>query len=136
MGNEIPKLVKKDIVDGYAAETLYACLLTNAFPNTPGTYDVYGDLSAWEVADGNGYSTGGKALTGKLGSYTGTTNAMLDADNVAWTNATFSAVKFVVVYNYLATKKIRGIYMFNADKSVTSGTFTVEWNSSGLLKIS
>ena len=136
MANEIPKLVKKDIVDGFAAETLYACLLTNAFPNTAGAYDLYADLSAWELADGNGYSTGGKAITGAAGSYVDTVNGKLDADDTPWPASTFAAVRYVVVYNFLATKKIRGIYKFNADKSVTSGTFTVEWNSSGLMKIS
>jgi len=134
MANVIPKKVKRDIVDGYAAETLYACLLTNLFPNTPGAYDVYGDLTN-EVPNGSGYATEGKILAGAAGSYVDTYNGKLDATDVAWTSATFANVRFVAVYDY-TSKDIRAIYDLGADKSVTAGTFTVEWNTSGLMKVS
>ena len=140
MANVIPKEVKKEIIDGYIAETWKAVLLTSAFVYATGTYVTYNDLliSVTEVV-GTGYTAGGAAVTksawGAGSGYTGTTNAMLDASNVAWTSATFAEVRYVAVYETTGGK-IRAIYEFNADKSVTSGTFTVEWNSSGLLKIS
>ena len=140
MANVIPKEVKKEIIDGYIAETWKAVLLTSAFVYATGTYVTYNDLliSGTEVV-GTGYTAGGAAVTksawGAGSGYTGTTNAMLDASNVAWTSATFAEVRYVAVYETTGGK-IRAIYDFGANESVTSGTFIVEWNASGLTKIS
>ena len=140
MANVIPKEVKKEQIDGYIAETWKAVLLDNTFTYVTGTYITYADLlaSGTEIV-GTGYTAAGAAVTksawGAGSGYTGTTNAMLDATDVAWTTATFAAARFVAVYETTGGL-IRAIYDFGADKSVTTGTFTVEWNASGLIKIS
>jgi len=140
MANVIPKEVKKEHIDAFIAETWKACLLTDDFTYVTGSFITYADI----LADGNevvgtGYTAGGAAVSksawGAGSGYTGTTNAMLDATNVAWTTATFVDVRYVAVYETTGGL-IRAIYDFGADKSVTTGTFTVEWNDSGLLKIS
>ena len=138
MPSQIPKKTKKDITDGWRDETLYVCLLTNAFPGTLGAYDVYGDLTN-ELPGGVGnYTTGGNEVTGRTSDYDGTgLNAVLDATaDVQWTSATFANVRYAVVYNYGAGKQIRAIYNLGADKTVSAGTFTIQWSSSGLIKIS
>lgn len=137
MANVIPKEVKKEIIDGYIAETWKAVLLTNLFTYVSGTHVLYTDLTNEVV--GTGYTAGGKSVTkaawnGGSG-YVDTTNAMLDATDVAWTGATFANVRYVAVYETTGNK-IRAIYDFGADKSVTTGTFTVQWSASGLIKIS
>ena len=136
MANVIPKEVKKERADAFVAETWKACLLTNAFVYVTGTYVTYADLlaSGTEVV-GTGYTAGGATVANKASSYVDTTNVKLDADDTAWTTATFAAVRYVAVYETTGGK-IRAIYDFGADKSVTSGTFTEEWSSSGLIKIS
>lgn len=133
MANVIPKEVKKEIIDGYVAETWKACLLSNLFTYATGTHVSYSDLTN-EIA-GTGYTAGGATVAGKVGAYVDTTNQFLNATDVAWTGATFANARYVAVYNTVSGK-IRAIYDFGADKSVTSGTFTVQWSGSGLIKIS
>ena len=141
MANVIPKEVKKEITDAWKAETWKACLLTNAFSGqyVSGTHILYSNISAYEVASGSGYTTGGVAMsaTDKTSTVSGT-NYVLGATDVQWTGATFAAVRFVVVWkdNGALDGPIRAIYEFNADKAVTSGTFTVEWHADGLIKVS
>ena len=135
MASQIPKHAKKAVTDGWAAETLYVCLLTNAFPNTLGAYGVYGDLTN-ELPTAGGYTVGGKEVTGRTSSYS-TNDAVLDATaDVQWTSATFANVRYAVVYNKTAPFQIRAIYDLGADKTVTGGTFTIQWSASGLIKIS
>jgi len=138
MASKIPKQAKLEILNWWIAEAggLYACLLTSAFPNTDGAYTVYGDLTN-ELVTGAGYTRPGKAITGEVAAYVGAEplNAWLDADDTPWAAATFPDVKFVVVYRF-TSKKIVGIYDLGAVYSVINGTFTVQWNASGLVKIS
>lgn len=133
MASQIPKAAKKAITDGYAAETLYACLLTSTFPNTLGAYAVYGDLTNEVV--GTGYVAGGKEVTGRTSAYS-TNDAVLDATaDIAWPASTFADVKYIAVYSNGATKSIRAIMELATPQSVTSGTFTIQWNASGIIKV-
>lgn len=136
MASVIPKEVKKEIIDGYIAETWKVCLLTNGFTYATGTHVSYSDLTNEVV--GTGYTAGGKSVTksawGAGSGYVDTTNAMIDATDVIWTASTFTA-RYAVVYNTVSGR-IRAIYDFLADKTVTAGTFTIQWNANGLIKIS
>lgn len=129
----VPKITKKDVTDGWKAEAdagqLYVALFTSASDCESRT--LYSDCSA-QVASGGGYTTGGKALTA-TSAYDGD-NAVFDATDVQWTTATFTC-RYAVVYNTV-TSKIRAIYYFASDQTVTGGTFTIQWNSSGLIKVS
>ncbi len=130
----IPKEVKKEIIDGYIAETWKVCLLTSAFSYVSGTHVYYSDLTN-EVADGSGYTTEGESVSQLAWSgYVDGDNAMINATDVPWTTATFTA-RYAVVYSTAGLKPIRAIYYFTEDKTVTAGTFTIQWNPSGLIKI-
>ena len=137
MASVIPREVKKEIIDGYIAETWKVALLTNAFTYVSGTHILYANLTN-EVASSAWYTTGGNAVTksawGAGSGYVDTTNAMLDATDVQWTGATFTA-RYAAVYETTGGK-IRAIYDFAADKTVTGGTFTIQWSANGLIKIS
>jgi hypothetical protein len=139
MANVIPKEVKKEIIDGYIAETWKVCLLNATFAYVTGTHITYADLlaSGKEVV-GTGYTAAGQTVTksawGAGSSYVDTTNAMLDATDSSWATATFSA-GFAAVYNTV-TGRIRAIYDFGGVKTVTTGTFTIQWSGNGLIKIS
>lgn len=138
MATVIPKEVKKELVDTWLLETWKACLLTNAFTYVSGTHILYTDLTN-EVPNGSGYATGGNTVTrcawsaGATG-YVDTTNAAIDAVDTAWPASTFANVRYAVVYENTG-KKIRAIYDFGSDQSVTNGTFTIQWNAAGLIKI-
>ena len=137
MASVIPKEVKKEIVDGWVAEPVWkVCLLTNTFTYVTGTYITYADLlaSGREIV-GAGYTAGGATLAGRVGAYVDTINRRIDATDTIWTAATFANVRYIAVYE-TAGGKIRAIYDLTTTYSVTSGTFTIQWNASGLVKIS
>lgn len=137
MADIIPKEVKKETIDSWLAEQWKACLLTNAFTYVSGTHVSYTDLTNEVV--GAGYTVGGKDLVklpwGGGSGYTAE-DGYLKADNIAWSNATLSNVRYIAVYeNTTASKKIRAIYQFPSDKTVPNGTMTVLWNALGLIRI-
>lgn len=135
MANVTPKFYKKEITDALAAETLKLALFTSAYTPNANTDELYSSLTGEVSASGTGYTTGGIAVSSGLTSgYVDTTNARLDADDLSLASATFTA-RYGVLYN-TTDSKIKAIFDFGGDKVVTGGTFTVVWNSSGLLKVS
>ena len=82
-----------------------------------------------ELANGNGYTTKGNALTNVTptnGSTTATT-ALTDFADTSWTSATFTT-RGCVIYNDSATGDPAIMVIdFGADYSVAGGTFTVEF---------
>ena len=137
MASVIPKEVKKEIIDGYIAETWKVCLLTNLFTYVSGTHILYANLTNEVI--GTGYTAGGAAVTksawGAGSGYVDTVNAYLDGTDVSWPTSTFANVQYAVVYETTGGK-IRGVYDLGAVYSVTSGTFTLQWNPGGLIKVS
>lgn len=132
MASVIPKEVKREVIDGYVAEQWKVCLLTNSFTYVDGTHVLYTDLT--NEVTGAGYTAGGAVVGGKVANYVDTVNCMVDADDTAWPASTFTA-RYAVVYN-IVSGKIRCIIDLGADYSVTSGTFTIQWNIGGIIKIS
>jgi len=92
---------------------------------------VYSDLTN-EVASGGGYATGGNTLGGRTSAFS-TLDATLDATDIQWTSATFTCA-YAAVYETTGGK-IRAIYDLGGSKTVTNGTLTLVWNTSGLLSV-
>ena len=134
MADLIPKFYKKSITDDLAAATLKLALFTSSYTPSANTDELYSGLSNEVSSSGTGYTTGGATVVSKASAYIDTTNAALDAADVAWSSATFTA-RYGVLYN-TADSKIVAVYDFGGDKVVTGGTFTVTWNASGLVKVS
>lgn len=134
MADLITKFYKKSITDTLAAATLKLALFTNAYTPSANTDELYSSLSGEVSSAGTGYTTGGTALSGKASAYIDTTNAALDATDVSWSSATFTA-RYGVLYD-TADSKIKAIFDFGGDKVVSGGTFTVVFNASGLIKVS
>jgi hypothetical protein len=112
------------------------CLLDDG--HTPDATDSgYADVSADELASGNGYTTGGETLTTVVWDRTGGT-VKFDADNAQWTSATFTA-RYAVIYDDTVTTPTADplvcLIDFGANKQVSSGTFTIEFNSSGIITL-
>ena len=79
-----------------------------------------------EVANGNGYTTKGIALTNLTPALDGTT-AVCDFSNVSFTSASFTA-NGCLIYNETATGDPAVCSIaFGGDKTVTNGTFTIEF---------
>ena len=78
-----------------------------------------------EVANGNGYSTKGIALTNVTPALSGDT-ACCDFANVSFTSASFTANGCLIYNDTNADRAVCSI-AFGGDKTVTNGTFTIEF---------
>ena len=122
-------LFKKDVLLGdhhLDSDNIYVALYTSS-ATLNATTDGY--ITANEVANGNGYTTGGVALASKAVTEN-STSGVFDADDPQWTSATFTA-RGALIYNKTlgdASTNSRGaiaILDFGGDFSVSGGTFRI-----------
>ena len=84
---------------------------------------TYSGSTTGEVANGNGYSTGGQTLTvSQIPTSSGTT-AFIDFSDVTWTSATITA-RGALIYNSTDDTAVAALD-FGSDKSSTNGDFTI-----------
>lgn len=100
----IPDTTKTKLVDGthdLDTHVFKMALCTQA--QTLATTSTFGYAGlTGQVANGNGYTTGGKTVTISLARTTGTVT--VNCNTQVWTASTFSA-KWAVIYNDTATNK-------------------------------
>lgn len=85
----------------------------------------------FELAGTGGYTTAGATLTNTAVTTAGTTG-VFDADDAAWAAATFSTY-FAVLYDVTPCNTLICAIDFGGVQTVTSGTFTVQFASSGIV---
>ena len=99
------------------------------------THQWYSDLTN-ELANGNGYTTGGYTLVNKTFAYnSGAKEVRLDADDAQWMNATFS-FRISIVYKWTgtgSTSPLIGYTDWVTDQSITGGTYTLVWDAEGIM---
>ena len=76
-----------------------------------------------EVANGNGYTTGGNTLS-NVTPTTGGTTAYTDFADTTWANATITA-NGALIYNSSESNKAVAVLAFGGDKTSTAGDFTI-----------
>lgn len=122
---------------------LRAVLVTSSWTPAPQSDTVWSGVSTNEVANGNGYTTHGKALTTISITKSGS-DVFLDADNLAWTSSTITAKYLVIVKDANADNALAGTDVIvgyvdletgGGSVSSTAADFSVNMNASGLLKI-
>ena len=120
-------------------DTHKVALFTNSVTTADLVTDTAYGVGAWasnEVPNATGYTTGGALLTVTTFLSTGAGVVTWDADNTPWTSSTFSAVRGCLIYaDALAGDRGLVAVNFGADYAVTSGTFTIQWNASGIFTI-
>ena len=82
-------------------------------------------VTANEVANGNGYTTKGVALTNVTPALSGDT-ACCDFADISFTSASFTA-NGCLIYNDTQADKAVCVVAFGGDKTVSSGTFTIQF---------
>ncbi len=122
----------------WVTDAIKQTLHTATYAPNQDTHTFYSDLTN-ELTTAGGYTAGGVALGTKSVSYDATSNeTRLIAANAAWTSATFTA-RFSATYSDTAgagtTDPLLGYVNFGADQSVSAGTFTIQWDATGVLKI-
>ena len=86
---------------------------------------AYASSGLNEVANGNGYTSGGVALTEVTPTLDGDT-AITDFADASFSNATITA-RGALIYNDDKSDKSVCVLDFGADKTSTSGTFTIQF---------
>jgi len=138
MASVIPKFLKKEIVDGWAAENLKLMLLSSVHAPNAGTQRYIFDASVNEIVDngaGANYIAGGIALAGKAGQYD-TNAAYLDANNVSIGPMSNLNYRYGIVYKDTgnpATSPIRAQIDFVTDQIVVNGTSLISWDALGII---
>jgi hypothetical protein len=122
-------LFKKDVLLGdhhLDSDNIYIALYTSSATLAAAT-DGY--ITTNEVANGNGYTTGGNALASKTVGEN-STSGVFDAADPEWTSATFTA-RGALIYNKTlgdASSNSRGaiaVLDFGGDFAVVGGTFRI-----------
>lgn len=93
-----------------------------------------GTSSQWVTgneASGTNYTAGGAALSGVSLSQSGA-NVSFVASNLSWANVTLTGVVGILVYDTTVSNEGLCYNYFGGTQSVTGGTFTVQWNGSGV----
>lgn len=116
-----------------AADTYKVKLLTAATFNA--THTTLAATGGTEVANGNGYTTGGAALTNVAVTTVTTNDAMFDADDATWTasGGTLSAAYGILYNDTDADDPPVAFIDFGGTESAGDGTqFKIIWNASGI----
>lgn len=113
------------------ADTIKCALMDNSHSFTA-THNTWSQVSANEIS-GSGYSANGEDLANGAVTQAATTD--FDADDTAWTSATFSAWHAVLYDDTLAGDDLILSIDFGGEQQVTGGTFTIQWNASGIITL-
>jgi hypothetical protein len=126
-----------DVMSGsisLSADTIKLMLATSSYTYSA-AHDKRNDITN-EVANGNGYTTGGAELASKTVGTVGT--GVFDAADVSWSASTITA-RYGVIYKSRggasSADELVALIDFGGDVSSTADTFTVTWNASGILTL-
>lgn len=140
MADVIYNSFKQKIMDGSIdldTDTINVALVTSSYTPDQDAHEDYADITN-EVANGNGYATGGAALANKTVTKDNTDNeGVFDADNVTWGSSTITA-RGAIVYKdsgTAATSWFICYFDFGSDQSSSSGDFTITWNAEGIVNL-
>lgn len=133
------------ILDGtidWDTDAFRMVLVTSAYTPAQNTHTAWSDISANEVANGNGYATHGKALTCSVSRSTNVVT--LDCDDQSWAASTITAKYAVIVRDADANGALAAgdtpVFFVDLETgggslSTTSGTLSVTINAAGVYQI-
>ena len=107
-------------------DTFNIALIKNSMAGTYGKATTnYSDVTgnSDEVANGSGYTTGGKALT-NVNPSVDTNVAITDFNDQTWTTATFSA-DGCIIYNVTLSDAAVSVHDFGSTKTASGGDFAL-----------
>jgi hypothetical protein len=115
------------------AQPLKVALLQPSFVPDRDNQQVWGDISASEIAAGGPYVAGGKLLTTKSTNYDPSSDRTnLLADDTVWGPGFTADSAFAVIYDS-ATNRLWSLVDFEGTKEIVSGTLTIDWSATALL---
>lgn len=122
-----------DIVGG--TDDVYVQLTTSSYTPNQDTHDFEDDVT--NEVTGTGYTAGGVQLTSD--DFTQSANVLTwDSDDPSWTGASFTS-RISVYYGKLggasSADPLVNWVDFGGDETVSSGTFTIQQNASGIATV-
>lgn len=119
-------------------DTVKVALMATGHSSSASTNVGWSSVSSNEMTNtsGSAYTADGKTLT-NLEVSQESTHGKLDADNISWTSATFTA-HYAVLYDDTPTSPADPLICsidFSGGQQVTNGTFTIEWAAGGIITI-
>lgn len=116
--------------------TCKLALATDSYTPNRDTHDFWDDVSANELANGNGYTTGGVTLTNVAWSYDSASDQVrLDFDDVAWTFTASKTWRYGILYVDTAgassTDPVIILLTWDSNQSVSTA-YTLVIDSAGL----
>jgi hypothetical protein len=116
---------KEEMLEGVhlASHTFKLALFTSAATLNKSTTTYTGQSN--EVANGNGYTTGGATLTGFTVDLDNDTAVLTFDSPIQWASATFTARGALIYNSTLAGKNAVMVLDFGADYTATNGNFTI-----------
>lgn len=126
----LANLMNAEMDLGVGQDTIRVALYDNTHVFTA-TDSVYTNTN--ELATAGGYTQTGVVLANQAVTEASTTK--FDADDASWTSATFTTYHAVIYDDTHATNDLIANIDFGGAKTVTSGTFTIQWNASGIITL-
>jgi hypothetical protein len=94
---------------------------------------IWANVSANEIT-GTGYTAGGLAFTSGQITWTASGTTMKwDIPDASWATASFTAYHAVIYDDDHASDALMCSVDFGGAQTVSAGTFTIQWNSAGVL---
>lgn len=133
--NKFKQLIQEGGIDlSNGGDTIKVMLVTSSYTPDIDTHDYKDDITN-EVSHAN-YTAGGETLANQATSVDNTDDeGVFDADDVTWTNVTFTT-RYGVIYKdsgVASTSPVIAYIDFGADQSPSGNDFKLTWNSEGIL---
>jgi hypothetical protein len=123
---------KCNLSDESAADVIRVALLDDNH-SFSATDNVWADVSANELPLAGGYVPIGQVLGNQA--VTQAASTKWDADDISWADATFTAYHAVMYDDSLDDDDLILSIDFGGAKTVSSGTFTIQWHANGILTL-
>jgi hypothetical protein len=116
---------------GAAGDTIKTALMDGVHAFTAGD-DTWADVSANEIS-GTGYVAGGETLSGQA--VTEATTTKWDATDEAWGPGASFTANHAVMYDTTNADSLICSFDFGGAKTVSNGTFTIQWHINGIITL-
>jgi len=119
-------------------DTVKVALVTNAYTPDIDAHDYWDDVSANELAAGDGYTAGGATIANPTFTLdTANDQVKFDMDDITWTFTATKSFRYAVMYKDtgVASTSVLIAYADLGDTSL-DGTFTLQMDADGVFIIS
>ena len=124
-----PTLTSRGSLTTPTNDTFKIALYTSSSTLTPSTATVYTSTNEITNTAGSAYVATGQALTSPATGLS-TNTAYVDFADPQWTTASFTA-NGALIYNSSQGNRAVALIAFGSDKTVSSGTFTIQFPAAG-----